>query len=638
MTNPAFSAETEETPNTYPNYSYEFTGEDKWENFNRKVFFFNSKVSGVSRPLCIFWASIMPKKGMEMITNFYTNIKYPIRLTSSLVQGDFDSAWTETKRVGINSTIGFLGLYDAAWEKYNIAPRKEDMAQALAKRNLKPGNYIVLPLTLGQGNVRDFLGQAIEYPLNPTLYFGGDNIGATIGSKASKATDMTIKQPMFTLVKNYADPYEMAKQLDGIYKYILSKNIDRRNFVNESHVSQNFVNTSLPKAPKIKADIELENYNPQNRETDALRTLLFDSPKPTNSKWAEMSIWNKDLNKKFKISSLKVEGKCPKYKYRYLLQENKNAPLAILYPSIGEGIMSNQSTTFARKLYEEGYSVLILGSSFNWAFARSMPDGFRPGLPSQDAQYLRAVTAEALYQLQKKYDLNIQKKVLVGTSFGALTGLFVAQQEEKTNTLGISKYIFICPPVETLYALKQVDKYSQIWKTLPDYKDDTAVVSQKVVVVSNSGFDKEQNTVIAMPFNESEAELAISYTMRQKLYDLIFTLERQKSYKKNDLYENFTNMDFSTYAEKYLIATQNKSEEQLNYETSLYSLANFLKTSQKYKIYEAVDDCFTTPQQIVWLKKQSGKKTVLFSNGSHLGFLYRPEFMREFTKDIKEEL
>jgi len=93
-------------------------------------------------------------------------------------------------------------------------------------------------------------------------------------------------------------------------------------------------------------------------------------------------------------------------------------------------------------------------------------------------------------------------------------------------------------------------------------------------------------------------------------------------------------MSFHDYAQKYLISNQNKSFEQLNYDSSLYSLADFLRKNKKYKIYHSLDDCFVNREQLIWLKQQSGNKSVFFSNGSHLGFLYREEFINQFKKDI----
>lgn len=619
----------------YPNYSYEFTGKEKWEGFNRKMFLFNLWVNKIIvRPLNIAWASVMPKYGMDRIECFYTNLDYPVRLMGNLLQKDFKASKTETQRFLINTTVGVLGLYDPALKKFKIAPKEENMEQVLAYHNVKQGPYLVLPV-VAEGNARDIAGQALDLPLTPCAYIVGP---VTLVSSGLSLLNLTsYMQPIFKLADNYADPYESSKQMNGIENYIKNKNLNRKNFLEDKNITNSILIDNFQGHNDLKADIELESYNPQSSQTDALRTMLFDSPKPQHSTWSELSLWNKTFNKQLKISSVSIEHNKSRLKYRYVLQKDKSAPVAILYPSIGEGVMSNQSATLARILYDNGYSVIILPSSFNWAFVKSMPENFKPGLPSNDAHYLRVVTSMVINQLQGKYNTKFDSKIIVGTSFGALTGLFVAQQEESDHRLGISNYIFICPPVQMFYALQQIDQYSENWlKDKSDIKENAAVMSEKIIQVSNNNYniDSDDNNV-TLPFSEDEAKLAISYTMRQKLYDLVFTLEHGSVTRKNCIYDMVNQMSFYDYAQKYILPNQNKSIEELDYDSSLYSLKSFLKEDKNYKIYHALDDCFVSKQQLKWLKAKTGNRTVLFSNGSHLGFLYRREFLNEFTKDIQ---
>jgi len=119
------------------------------------------------------------------------------------------------------------------------------------------------------------------------------------------------------------------------------------------------------------------------------------------------------------------------------------------------------------------------------------------------------------------------------------------------------------------------------------------------------------------------------------LSDLVFTIENVSTSKSSDFYEKINNMSFSDYAQKYVVAPQNKPFDQLSYDSSLYSMADFLQNSKKYRIYHTLDDCFVSPEQLIWLKKQTRNKSVFFSNGSHLGFLYRKEFFNELTHDTR---
>ena len=319
------------------------------------------------------------------------------------------------------------------------------------------------------------------------------------------------------------------------------------------------------------------------------------------------------------------------------MQKDKSSPVAIIYPSIGEGIMSSHSVLLAKIFYDKGYSVVIQGSHFQWEFVKSMPDGYKPGLPAKDAESLRLITTKILESLESKYECHFEQKVVIGTSFGALTALFVGAQEEVENTLGNLRIISICPPVELIYAMKQIDKNSEEWgKSSDDLKQRVARTAAKVLKLYESRDSvKEQNLDINyLPFSEDEAKIITGFIMHQKLSDLIFTIEKASKSEKSDIYNVINNMNYQDYAEKYLLGANDSSAEDLSYEVSLHSISDFLQHNNSYKIYHSLNDYLTNTTQLKRLKEYSGNKVVLLDNGSHLGFLYRKEFLNDLKDTI----
>lgn len=641
LSNSVFAFEKFEEANHYPDYSCEFAGREKCEGFNRKLFNFNLKLNKcIIRPVNIVWASMMPKCAIDKLQNAYLNMNYPIRLVSCLLQKDFKTAKTETVRFAVNTTVGGAGLFDPAKNKLKIEPRDEDMAQVLAHYKVKQGPYLVLPIV--RGNIRDLVGQLLNWPLRPLSYIP---IAGGIANAVLCLNNATYSQPIIKKVdETYADPYEIARLYDGVSRYIKNENLDRDEVLKEKTVSQNIMpvcNTSC--ATILKPDMELQNYNPQSPMIDSLRTSLFRELDAKKSAWADLSVWNKSFTKQIKLGSVEVEPKHPKYNYRYILQKNKTSPLAILYPSIGEGIRSDHSDIFAKILYVKGYSVVIMGSAFQWEFVKSMPEGYKPGLPAQDAKYLRLVSAKILDSLEKQKKYQFTDKIVVGTSYGAMTALFTGAQEQKEDTLGISKYVVMNPPIELFYALKKLDKDCEDWKCdTSDLKMRTAVAAQKVVkatqqICKETPEQIEQKESEYLPFTDAEAKMIIGFIMKQKLSDVVFTVENQCRGKKCALYDSINKMSYEKYCDKYMYVNHEQPLEQFEYEASLHAIGDFLKDSDKYKIYHTQDDFFTNHEQLAWLKQQSGNKTVIFNNGSHLGFLYRKEFLNEFLKDINLE-
>lgn len=700
--NAGFAQELPRSDCRYPDYVYEYLGGDRFESFNRKMFNFNSGLNKYAiRPVHILWASIMPKYGMDRIKGVATNIEYPARLVSSLIQRDFEASKNETLRFLANTTIGLGGMYDPAKRFFKIMPSDETMEQAFAKCSVKSGPYIVVPVLSGT-NPRGLLGRGLDAALNPSCYIATPVLAMVkAGLLVNKTSYM---QPFINMVEsNFADPYDISRKFYGVESYIKLKNYDRKDIldnaveeinnqeavdkfdfdkepelVNEDiennldsrNLSENnpseksvsvaseasegeklsitdivnagdridevVLNSYRDENSKLMADELLFDYNPQNPVTDSMRTALFELPGVDESIWAEISIWNRCFAKRIKTASVNIEQERVDYKFRYIIQKKtKNSPLVIIFPSIGEGIMSSHSVLLAKFFYDAGYSAVILGSAFQWEFAKSMPQGYCPGIPSVDADYLKMVTQKAIEVLQNKYKYNFTDRIVIGTSFGALTALFLADKEFRNNTLNISKYISICPPVELIYAMKQVDKIADNWNKNPDnLKDRVALTASKIIQLSNQKDNDKDFKIDRLPFTEYEAKLITGFVMHQKLSDLVFTIESENITDKKELYLKINNTSFEDYAEKYLLKGDFNEIDDLEYITSLHSISDYLKNADNYIIFHSVNDYLTNSQQLKKLKLYTGKKSLYLDNGAHLGFMYREEFLSLLKSEI----
>lgn len=613
----------------------EVVGKDKFEGFNRKIFKFNGVVNKcLVKPVNILWTSIVPNCAMKRFENCYTNIEYPKRAVSCLLQKDFKATGRETARFLINSTIGLGGLFDPAKNKFNIEPSKEDIEQALSKSKIKKGPYLVLPL-IPPSNVRGYVGKALDWGLNPSNYLWG--IAPVVAKAGAMANKTAYSQALIKNIEAFADPYDVSKTLQGIDEYIKNSNFDRKEVLAKIINSQKTENAEdeISSDISFSADMEFQNYESQSPVVDSMRTSLFELPNK-KSAWNELSVWNRNFNKKIKSSNVKIDDDRDSYKFRYILQKNKKAPIAILFPSIGEGAFSHHPVVFAKILHDAGYSVIIQGNPFHWQFVKSAPENFKPGLPQRDAQYSRFVTWKILQKLQEKEKINPVNKVMIGTSYGALTTLFIAAEEEKNNILNISKYISISPPIDLIYAMKKLDfQLAKCNQSDEEMQQKTAIAASKLMqLYSLMEHQITPEDFKSFPLTEEEGIIATNFMMKQKLSDIVFSLENVSTNKKTDIYKKIDKMTFSDYFSKYLSKDSAKSAEEFTHEMSLYSLEKFLTKSNKYKIYEAVDDYFANDNQISWLKKTGMDRVVLLKNGAHLGFLYRKEFQDALKKDI----
>ncbi len=133
---------------------------DPLEPVNRAVFKFNDVVYDKALwPVARGYEKVVPSPVRTGLVNFYDNIRYPVRLVGSLLQGKFKRAGRETGKFVVNTTAGlggFIRQSDKIPELANV-PR-EDMGQAFGAWGIGHGPYLVLPI-LGGVSSRDLVGR-----------------------------------------------------------------------------------------------------------------------------------------------------------------------------------------------------------------------------------------------------------------------------------------------------------------------------------------------------------------------------------------------------------------------------------------------------------------------------------------------
>lgn len=142
---------------------------DPLEPLNRIIFEFNDFVYlNLLDPVARGYQKVTPDPVERGASNFFRNLRYPIRLAGNLLQGRLNGAWVETGRFAINTTVGVGGIFTPAdaIEVFQPIPA-ENVGNALGAWGIGEGPYLVLPL-LGPSNVRDFfgiIGDRAAYPL-----------------------------------------------------------------------------------------------------------------------------------------------------------------------------------------------------------------------------------------------------------------------------------------------------------------------------------------------------------------------------------------------------------------------------------------------------------------------------------------
>lgn len=139
---------------------------DPFEGFNRSVHDFNEGFDKVvAKPVAKGYEDVVAWEFRTCVTNFFNNLDDVSSAVNNLLQGKFKSAFTDTCRVVVNSTVGILGLADAASE-FGIERTNEDFGQTLGYWGVPSGPYLVLPF-FGPSSMRDLTGQVADSFVEP---------------------------------------------------------------------------------------------------------------------------------------------------------------------------------------------------------------------------------------------------------------------------------------------------------------------------------------------------------------------------------------------------------------------------------------------------------------------------------------
>ena len=149
---------------------------DPFEPLNRLAFHFNDKFYfWVLKPAAQGYSFVVPQEFRVAFRNFFTNLVTPVRLVNCLLQGKFKAAGNEAARFGINTSLGLLGLFDQARDRFDLPLQDEDTGQTLGFWGMEPVFYLEWPI-LGSSSLRDSIGFVGDLFLDPRTYLSSSPI------------------------------------------------------------------------------------------------------------------------------------------------------------------------------------------------------------------------------------------------------------------------------------------------------------------------------------------------------------------------------------------------------------------------------------------------------------------------------
>ncbi len=184
---------------------------DPYENFNRKVFAFNTGLDQLAiKPVARGYSNYVPEFVQTTVANFFGNLADVWTALNNYLQFKPREGTMDAGRVLINSTLGIAGLADVA-TPLGLPKHEEDFGQTLGVWGVKSGPYVVLPI-FGPSTMRDALGKPVDLYADPLTQL--DLATAyDVSARATRLVDDRARAlPTTDLIEQAAlDPYQFLR-------------------------------------------------------------------------------------------------------------------------------------------------------------------------------------------------------------------------------------------------------------------------------------------------------------------------------------------------------------------------------------------------------------------------------------------
>lgn len=166
----------------------------------------------VLSPLANGYQQIVPEPVDNSISNFFYNLREPLYAVNHLLQGEFKASGKSIARVLFNSTVGLLGLFDAADSMMDVERHKTTFGDTLASYGVGHGAYVVLPL-LGPSDLRDTASLTFNYFAHPLNYINDDEVATQLLLADGIQAQIPILAKYPDVLADVENPYEFVRNL-----------------------------------------------------------------------------------------------------------------------------------------------------------------------------------------------------------------------------------------------------------------------------------------------------------------------------------------------------------------------------------------------------------------------------------------
>ena len=584
---------------------------DPIEGFNRCSWAVNDWLfRGVIYPLSVGYNFVAPKQIRSKISNTGHNLTYPVRLVNNCLQGKWDGAWEETKRFGVNSTVGLGGLFDPA-TKWKIGRSDEDFGQTMGKWGSDPWFYLMLPI-IGPSNGRDALGKIVDWPLDIAFWIGQaypHEFWPSTIRPGITFNDISGQSPMLKRqLDSLVDPYQALRTL-----YSLNR--------------ERLIIDYLPREVVRK-------FNPD----PTIGAVFFKSVTP-------------NFENKVSTHKVLVPATGKKLTYSSWMQK-KPAPVVYYIPGLGSYREDSSVTAYADMMFRHGYSVVAFSNPFQKDFMQRASSVAVPGYGPADCDDVVSVLKLIRADLQKRYGDKITGNYLTGVSHGGYFTLMIAGREAagKLGGLTFDRYVAVQPPVNLSHALDCLDQMLDAPFDWPADEREQRMKDSiyKALYFAQNGLDVSGD----IPLTRNESRYLIGLAFRYTLAGVIVDSQRRDNlgvlnvdpgkFVRQESYREIRQIDYAGYMDRFVLPYLIKSghgtdRNELLAATDLSQGTEFLRNNPKVRVQICEDDFLLTPPDFAWYHLTFGTNLTVYPVGGHLGNLHVPAVQEHLVQLFSDQ-
>lgn len=549
-------------------------------------------------PLATGWRFLMPQPVRTALVNASNNIEYPRRGVNHLLQGDIAKANSETRRFGLNTTVGVLGLGDPAGAR-GLAPAYTDTGMTFNRWGWRQSAYCTLPFGT-PGTVRDVVGSVGDVLLDPTTYLFP--LGPVKGFVLISETVSDYKRFALTSL----DFYDRTRRLWTARRWI------------------------LPERPPSEPASASQPADPERVESDAAVQTVRYAGFSASDPWFP-------FRARTHAAHVDVTGR--RLPYDCYLQPIRS-PVAFVVPGFGGHRQSGQVIGLVELLYRGGYAVVVISSPTHVEFMRNAASLTVPGFLPEDSRDVRAALESVGRDFDRRYGGRVHRRVLVGTSLGGACVLSIAAAAGTPDALDFDAYLAIHPPVQLRHAAEILDAcYNTPLSHPPEQRDDrVAAVLQKAISLE---IPRRRTGTTGGPLDPDEARFLIGLYYRLALHDVIWVSQERldmgvlkterRPMQRAPASQEILDFSIMEYAYAFLLPQMLKRDVGVQSADDLFARSDlrFLETQLRQqpdaRVVCNANDILLSAEDVAWLRGVFGAdRLIVHADGGHMGNLDDP--------------